>query len=90
MSYVYKATKTFWKSFNALSSDQQASAKAKLKIFKIDPFNATLCTHEIKSLSARAKRTIWAVRIENDLRAVFCIIGSDVITMDIGTHDIYK
>ena len=36
------------------------------------------------------KRTVYAVSILNDLRAVFFIEGDVVISFDIGKHDIYK
>jgi hypothetical protein len=61
-----------------------------LENFKENPFDPRLRTHKIHRLSARYGRTIYAVDIENDLRAVFFIEGDSVITVDIGTHDIYK
>jgi len=41
-------------------------------------------------LSTLAKRTIHAVRVESDLRVLFTIIGDVILTIDVGTHDIYK
>ena len=55
--------------------------------FGIDP---RLRTHKIHRLSAHYGRIIYAVEIEADLRAVFYIDGDRVITVDIGTHDVYK
>jgi hypothetical protein len=49
-----------------------------------------LRTHKIHRLSAHYGRTIYAVDIEGDLRAVFYIEGNCVVTVDIGTHDLYK
>jgi len=46
--------------------------------------------HKIHKLSALYGTTIYAVEIEGDLRVVFYIEGDCVITVDIGTHDIYK
>jgi hypothetical protein len=40
--------------------------------------------------SAHYGRTIYAVEIEPDLRSVFYIEGDLVITVDIGTQDVYK
>jgi len=36
------------------------------------------------------KQTVYAVEIQNDLRAVFYIAGDVVISFHIGKHDIYK
>jgi len=60
------------------------------KIFKEDPFDPRLRPHKIHKLSALYGTTIHAVEIEGDLRVVFYIEGDCVITVDIGTHDIYK
>jgi hypothetical protein len=45
--------------------------------------------HKIHRLSARFGRTIYAAKIESDLRAVFFVEGDLVVTVDIGSHDIY-
>jgi hypothetical protein len=49
-----------------------------------------LRTHKIASLSARFGRTIHSVWIEGDLRAVFYQDGADIVSVDIGTHAIYR
>ena len=90
MNYAFKVVPTFWKKFHALSAPQKESVRRAWKIFKLDPFDARLRTHKIHSLSAEYRRTIYAVDIEGDLRAVFFIRGEEVITVDLGTHDIYK
>ena len=90
MSYQYKPTKKFWEQFRALSAAQQVSARAKLRIFKVDPFDPRLRTHKIHRLSDTFKRTVHAVVIEGDLRAAFFIEGATVVSFAIGTHDIYK
>ncbi len=90
MSYQYKPTKKFWAQFRALPAAQQASTRAKLRIFKVDPFDQRLRTHRIHHLSAIFKRTVHAVVIEGDLRAAFFIEGDTVVSFAIGTHDIYK
>ena len=74
----------------ALSSPQKESTRRAWEIFKGDPFDPRLRTHRIHRLSAHYGRTIYAVEIEADLRAVFYIDGDRVITVGIGTHDIYK
>ena len=60
------------------------------KIFQENPFDPRLRTHKIHKLSALCGRTIYAVDIEGDLRAVFFIKDDCIVTVDIGTHDIYK
>ena len=90
MNYRFKPTEQFWESFYQLTAAQKESTRRVWKIFKQDPFDLRLRTHKIHRLSARYDRTIYAVEIEGDLRAVFYIKGSLVVTVDIGTHDIYK
>ena len=41
-------------------------------------------------VSARYGRTIYAVEIEPNLRAVFYIEHNVVVTVDIGTYDLYR
>jgi hypothetical protein len=66
------------------------SAVKAFAIFRHNPFDPRLQTHKIHGLSAFYKKTIYAVWIEGDLRATFYIDGSDVISVDIGTHAIYR
>jgi len=47
-------------------------------------------THKIQRLSAQYRRTIYAVEIEDDLRATFYLDGETVVSLTIGTHAIYK
>ena len=88
--YRYRPTETFWGSFYRLSDSQKASTRRAWEIFRRDPFDPRLRTHQIHRLSAHYGRTIYAVDIETDLRVVFYLEGDQVITVDIGTHDIYK
>lgn len=90
MAYRYLATPQFWRSYSKLTASQQQSAQDAWRIFRENPFDPRLRTHRIASLSARFGRTIHSVCIENDLRAVFYLDGSDVVTVDIGTHAIYR
>jgi len=46
--------------------------------------------HRIHRLSAHFHRTIHAVEVEADLRVVFYIENDVVVTVDIGSHDIYR
>lgn len=90
MSYEFKATKIYWKHFYALSAGQKASTRKAWGVFQQNPFDARLGTHEIKCLSGRARETIYSVWIEENLRCIFCIRGNVVVTLDIGSHDVYK
>ena len=36
------------------------------------------------------RQTVHAVVVEGDLRVVFYLDGNNVVTFNIGTHDIYK
>ena len=90
MKYRFKPTQRFWESFYALSSDQKESTRRAWKIFQENPFDPRLRPHKIYRLSARFNRTIYAEDIEGDLRAVFYVEGDVVITVDIGSHDIYR
>ena len=90
MKYRYRATERFWTSFYQLSPAQKESARRAWGIFKEDPFDPRLRAHKIQRLSARYGRTIYAVEIEGDLRLTFYVDGPTVVSLIIGTHDIYK
>ena len=90
MNYRYKPARQFWESFYDLTSSQKESTRRAWKVFKQNPFDPRLRTHKIHRLSAQYGRTIYAVEIERDLRAVFYIERDCVVTVDIGKHDIYK
>ena len=90
MKYRYRAVERFWTSFYRLSPVQKESARKAWEIFKENPFDSRLRTHKIQSLSAYYGCTIYAVEIEGDLRSTFCLDGETVVSLIIGTHDIYK
>lgn len=90
MTYRYQVVPTFWKKFYARPAPQKESVRRVWKIFKHDPFDPRLRAHKINSLSAEYRRTIYAVEIEGDLRAVFFIKADQIVTVDIGTHEIYR
>ncbi len=89
-NWVFLATPEFWKSFKRLPLDQQTRAKAVFTRFKEDPFDPGLRPHKINRLSAIYRRTIHSVTIESDLRAVFYVEDNMIVSVDIGTHAIYK
>lgn len=90
MARRFLATPEFWRSYSRLSDSQREAAQVTFSIFKENPFDQRLGTHKIKSLSARSGRTVYSVWIQPDLRAVFYLDGEDVVSVDIGTHAIYR
>ncbi|MGF1449156.1 MAG: type II toxin-antitoxin system YafQ family toxin [Opitutales bacterium] len=88
--WQFKATHRFWKSYEKLPKQQRESARKVWKTFQTDPFSPSLKTHKIQALSAKARKTVYSVRIEGDLRAVFIVEGPAIVTLDIGTHAIYR
>lgn len=93
MSQTYKAywrTPAFKKSFDKLTEDQQKKAKKAFRIFKKNPFDPSLKSHKIHKLSSRNNQTVYGLHIEGDLIVVFITKDDQVISLDIGTHDIYK
>jgi mRNA-degrading endonuclease YafQ of YafQ-DinJ toxin-antitoxin module len=90
MKYRFKPTRRFWESFYALSPSRKDSTRRAWSIFKENPFDPRLRSHKIHKLSAHYGRTIYAAEIEADLRAVFYIEGDVVVTVDIGSHDVYR
>src|SRR5258708_25881183 len=59
-------------------------------MFKQNPFDSRLRSHKIQKLSARYGRVIYAAEIEADLRVVFYVEGDTVVTLDIGSHALYR
>jgi hypothetical protein len=89
MSYRFRATEKFWRSFYALPASQKAAVRKAWSRFQEKPFHSSLGTHEIHALSARAKHTIYSVVVEGDLRVLFRIDESWITTLDVGTHKLY-
>ncbi len=90
MKYRFTAIDSFWEEFYALSPAQKESTRRAWAIFKANPFDPRLRPHKIHRLSSQYGRTIYAVDIEGDLRAVFYLDKDLVVTVDIGTHAIYE
>ena len=90
MSYLFRASETFWRKFYRLPDRQKAAVRRAWKIFKANPFDPRLGVHKIHALSAKSGKTIHALAIEADLRAVFFVEADTVFTVDIGTHAIYR
>jgi mRNA-degrading endonuclease YafQ of YafQ-DinJ toxin-antitoxin module len=90
MKYRFRATRAFWRSFEKLPAQRQSRARKTFAIFKQNPFDPRVGSHKIQKLSARYARAIYAAEIEADLRVVFYIAGNTVVTVDIGSHDLYR
>ena len=90
MKYRFRATRAFWRSFEKLPAQQQSRVRKTFAIFKQNPFDPRVRSHKIQKLSARYARAIYAAEIEADLRVVFYIEGDIVVTVDIGSHDLYR
>ena len=90
MNYRFKTTPSFRKALERLTAGQKESALRAFTIFKSDPFDPRLRTHKIHGLSVRFGRTIYSVWVESDLRAVFYLDGDVVVSVDIGSHTIYR
>jgi hypothetical protein len=90
VKYRFAATPSFKKALAKLNRLQKASAKKAFAIFKTDPFDPRLRTHKIHRLSARLGRTIYSVRVEKDLRALFYLEKDAVVSIDIGDHRMYR
>jgi mRNA-degrading endonuclease YafQ of YafQ-DinJ toxin-antitoxin module len=86
----FKASETFWRNFYLLNSQQKESTRKAWAIFKANPFDPRLRAHKIHRLSAALGGTVYAVKIEADLRVVSYLHGDIVRTVDIGTHDVYR
>lgn len=90
MKYRFRATRAFWRSFDKLRAEQQRRARKVFAIFKQNPFDSRLGSHKIYKLSARYNGAIYSAEIEADLRVVFYIERNTVVTVDIGSHDLYR
>ncbi len=90
VAYSYKATESFWRAFYSLPPAQKEKTREVWRIFKIDPFDPRLRTHKVERLSGIAKTTVYSVVVESNLRILFKIQGNVVVTMDMGTHAIYR
>jgi mRNA-degrading endonuclease YafQ of YafQ-DinJ toxin-antitoxin module len=90
VSYRFRAAKSFRKALAKLPPGQKLAAKAAFRIFKENPFDPRLRPHKIHKLSAAYGKTIHAVCIEGDLRAVFYVDGATIWSVDIGSHAIYR
>jgi hypothetical protein len=78
--------------FSQISREAESGSEGvgKRNLRSFSSGSVRLRTHKIHHLSALYRKTIYAARIEGDLRAVFYLEGQSVISVDIGTHAIYR
>ena len=77
-----KTTQRFWKCFEALPTEVQAIAREKYKLWRDEPFHASL---HFKELYA----DVWSVRINLQYRAMARRRGDVIAWFCIGTHTEY-
>jgi len=90
VKYRFRATPRFWEKLETLPAKQKEAVYRAWKIFKENPFDPRLRAHKIHGLSSQYGRTIFAAVIEGNLRVLFCIEGDVVVTLQVGTHDVYR
>jgi hypothetical protein len=89
MKYRFKPTETFWESFYDLTSHQKESARRAWKIFKQNPFDPRLRIHKIHRLGPLRSHYLHSGDRSRPARYFF--VDADlVVTVDVGTHEIYK
>ena len=89
--FEYKASEAFWKVFYDLPAEQKEAVREKWKVFKINPFDASLRAHKINRLTSLHGTTVYGIHIEGNLIVTFKIVnGNRIMTIDIGTHAVYK
>jgi hypothetical protein len=89
VKFELKAVPQFWKAYSQLGPEQKKAAKQAFKVFKKNPFDPSLRPHKIHRLTAIYRKPVMSVVLDNDLRSVFIVQGNQIISLDIGTHDIY-
>ena len=92
MAWTCIRADSFDKAFSDLKEDQRKLAKKTYNsVFKHNPFDEKLRSHKIHKLSSRYKKTIFGAVLDGNLRIAFYKAGPNtVVSVDIGTHDIYK
>ncbi|OHA26538.1 MAG: hypothetical protein A3C06_03100 [Candidatus Taylorbacteria bacterium RIFCSPHIGHO2_02_FULL_46_13] len=79
----------FQRSYRGLEQKTKMRAEARLEIFKKNPFDSRLGTHR---LHGKLKKQL-SYSVNSQYRILFEFLNKDkteVIFLDIGTHDIYK
>ena len=90
MKYRFQATRTFWRSFGKLSLRQQTKARQAFAIFRQNPFDRRLRFPQDPQAFGSLRTYHLCGRDRNDLRVVFYIEGTTVVTVEIGSHAVYR
>lgn len=86
-SCIVKVSNRFEKSYSKLPKEVKELAKKKEFIFRDNPFDPRLDTHKLHGKD----KDIWSFSITGKYRIKFIFISeSDVLFLEVGTHDIYK
>jgi addiction module RelE/StbE family toxin len=79
--------KSFKKYKNKLSNKELNEIKARLKLFKQDPFNSRLKTHKLKG----NLKNYWSFSINYSDRILFRFLNSEIVFfIEVGDHRIYR
>ena len=77
----------FEKQYKKLPNAVKNLAKVKEQIFRGNPFDPRLATHELHGKEG----DVWAFSVTGKYRIKFIFLeGGAVLFLEIGTHDIYK
>ena len=80
-------TSKFSKSLNSLPIAIQSAVVKKDAIFRLDPFDARLRTHQLKG----KLEDYWAYSVNYRYRIIFKFISDlEVVYIDVGTHEVYR
>ncbi len=84
----FRRSKTFKKSFDALTPEQKTKARQAFKTeFIPNPFPKS---HKINRLTAIRGEVVRGFHIDKDLIVTWVQRGKQIVALDIGTHDVYK
>jgi hypothetical protein len=90
LNYTFKTTPQFRRSYRKLTPVARKAVLEVFTRFRHDPFAPQLGTHPIATLSARAREPVYSVPVLPNLRAIFVRHGQVIVTLDVGTHDVYR
>ena len=76
----------FKASYQKLSCEIKIKAEFKESIFRGNPFNPLLKTHKLHG----KLKDYWSFSVNKTYRIIFEFHNSDIIFLDIGTHELYR
>ena len=79
-----RTTIRFDRSYIKLPSAIKRKAEARESIFKTNPFDPRLNTHKLQG----KRKNEWAYSVDYSYRIAFIFVsGTEILYLDIGTHD---